>query len=84
MGRKRGVPARARENAVAESAAEAVEVEQREALLSAKSDAELFIVDTVGENIFWRIRMLIIHLSTVRALVPYPQQIVVSGLRCGT
>ncbi|CAM9494971.1 unnamed protein product [Ascophyllum nodosum] len=50
MGRKRGVPARARENAVAESAAEAVEVEQREALLSAKSDAELFIVDTVGSN----------------------------------
>lgn len=54
MGRKRRFAAHAREKAVAEEVAEAVEMEQKEAVRDSKPDEELFIVDTTGEAIFSR------------------------------
>lgn len=48
MGRKRSMPARAREKLVAEEAASALEGERKEALLQGKPDDSLFVVDAVG------------------------------------
>lgn len=48
MGRKRRLPARAREKLVAEEAASAMEVEQKEAVLHRKPDKALFVVDAAG------------------------------------
>lgn len=49
MGRKRRLPARAREKLVGEEVATAMEVEQKESALQAKPDDALFVVDAVGE-----------------------------------
>lgn len=48
MGRKRGLPARAREKLVAEEAASAMEVERKEAVLQGKPDDSLFVLDSAG------------------------------------
>lgn len=48
MGRKRGLPARAREKLVAEEAASAMEVERKEAVLHGKPDDSLFVLDSAG------------------------------------
>lgn len=58
MGRKRRFAAHAREKAVAEEVAEAVEMEQKEAVRGSKPDEELFIVDTSGKVIFSCIGLL--------------------------
>lgn len=50
MGRKRGLPARAREKLVAEEVMTAMDVEQKEAVMQAKPDDALFVVDAVGET----------------------------------
>lgn len=50
MGRKRGLPAKAREKLVAEEFMTAMEVEQKEAVMQAKPDDALFVVDAVGET----------------------------------
>ncbi|CAM9450752.1 unnamed protein product [Ectocarpus fasciculatus] len=50
MGRKRRLPARAREKLVAEEAASAMEVEQKEAVLHRKPDKALFVVDAAGSG----------------------------------
>lgn len=50
MGRKRRLVATAREKVVAEEAATALEVEQKEAVLQGKPDEALFIVDAAGER----------------------------------
>lgn len=49
MGRKRGLPARAREKVVVEEVASAMEVEQKETVLRGKPDEALFVVDSVGK-----------------------------------
>lgn len=48
MGRKRRLPARAREKLVAEEAASAMEVERKEAVLQGKPDDSLFVLDSAG------------------------------------
>lgn len=50
MGRKRGLPARAREKLVAEEAASSLEIGQKEAVLKGKPNESLFVVDAVGET----------------------------------
>lgn len=50
MGRKRRLPARAREKLVGEEVATAMDVEQKESVLQAKPDDALFVVDAVGEK----------------------------------
>lgn len=50
MGRKRRLPARAREKLVGEEVATAMEVDQKEGVLQARPDDALFVVDTVGER----------------------------------
>lgn len=54
MGRKRRLPARAREKLVGEEVATAMEVDQKEGVLQARPDDALFVVDTVGERESWR------------------------------
>lgn len=63
MGRKRGLPAKAREKLVAEEFMTAMEVEQKEAIMQAKPDDALFVVDAVGE------RMILILSLPVVAVV---------------
>lgn len=48
MGRKRGLPARAREKLVAEEAAAAIDLDRKEAVLQAKPDEALFVLDAAG------------------------------------
>lgn len=50
MGRKRRLPARAREKLVGEEVATAMEVEQQQSVLQAKPDDALFVVDAVGKR----------------------------------
>ncbi|CAM9265460.1 unnamed protein product, partial [Laminaria digitata] len=50
MGRKRRLPARAREKLVGEEVATAMDVEQKESVLQAKPDDALFVVDAVGSG----------------------------------
>lgn len=56
MGRKRRLPARAREKLVGEEVATAMEVDQKESVLQAKPDDALFVVDAVGEGESKRLR----------------------------
>lgn len=50
MGRKRRLPALAREKAVAEEVASARESEQKVAALKAKPNDALFVIDAAGEE----------------------------------
>ncbi|CAM9810471.1 unnamed protein product [Pylaiella littoralis] len=50
MGRKRGLPARAREKLVAEEAAAAIDLDRKEAVLQAKPDEALFVLDAAGSG----------------------------------
>lgn len=75
MGRKRRFSAHAREKAVAEEVAEAVEMKQKEAVRGAKPNEELFIIDTSGEAVSSRIRLLLRGSPYAKALLSYPDWI---------
>eukprot|EP00752_Nemacystus_decipiens_P018642 g16715.t1 len=50
MGRKRGLPARAREKLVVEEVASAMDAERKEAVLQRKPDDSLFVLDSAGSG----------------------------------
>lgn len=52
MGRKRSLPARAREKAVVEEMMDAIEQEARKSSLQSKPDESLFIIDSQGMFMF--------------------------------
>lgn len=80
MGRKRGLPARAREKAAAEEVMQAIEEDQRESLLHSKPDDALFVVDAqgVGSSLYSSIFLILIDRCSL--LLARNHAIVIAGL----